>query len=109
MAFLLFIELGEVLFAPAALAAVRAKKIALAAGVRSVDVLRGGGHDVLAAGGTNEGAGIAIEDTGDENAAKQRDEAYRYQKNSDPGVHLDKGGGENMSEAREETKECHDV
>lgn len=59
------------LFAPAALAAVGAEKIALAAGVRSVDVLRGGGHDVLAAGGTNEGAGIAIEGAGDKNAANQ--------------------------------------
>ena len=109
MAFLLFFELWEVLFAPAALAAVGAEKIALAAGVRGVDVLRGGGHDVLATGGAHEGAGIAIEGAGDENAAKQRDEAYRNQKNSDPSFHLDKGGGENMGEAREDTKERHDV
>ena len=53
-AFLLFIEPWEVLFAPAALAAVGAEKIALAAGVRRIDVLCGGGHDVLAAGGAHE-------------------------------------------------------
>ena len=106
---MLFIKLWEVLFAPAALAAVGAEKIALAAGVRGVDVLRGGGHDVLATGGAHEGAGIAIESAGDENAAKQRDEAYRDQKNPDPSFHLDVGGGENMGEARKDTEDRHNV
>ena len=84
MAFLLFIQLWEVLFAPAALAAVGAEKVALAAGVRRIDVLCGGGHDVLAAGGAHERAGIAVKRTGDENTAKHSHEADRYQKDSYP-------------------------
>ena len=109
MAFALFLWLWEVLFAPAALAAIGAEKIALFASVGGVDILCGGGHNVLAAGRTHERAGIAVERASNENTSKQSDEAYRYQKNSDPSFHLDKGGGENMGEAREDTKERHNI
>ena len=83
-AFLLFFGFWNVLFAPAALAADGAKKVARGAHVRRIDILRRGRHDVIPAGWTNERAGVTIERTGNENAPKHRNKSYRDQQNSYP-------------------------
>ena len=92
--FQIILRLGEALFAPAALAAVGANEVTPGKRVRCVDVLPNGRHDVLAALGALERAGVRIKHACYTNSDERDDKADADKQYSDPTLHLDKSSDE---------------